>query len=214
MKCECGCGQDIPDTELFRYRPPYLLRGHRFDTPLCACGCGERLNWSPNLRYQKRAGFRKGHHLRKAPPQQPQPCACGCGELTTVIRGKARRFISGHNRPQFAGHSEETKSRLRDAATTHGMSHTLTYKSWLSMIGRCYEPRNASFERYGARGITVCDRWLISKGGSFENFFADLGERKPGYTLDRVDPNGNYEPSNCRWATYVEQRANQRPRHS
>ena len=83
----------------------------------------------------------------------------------------------------------------------------LTYSSWQSMKARCYSPRNMSYERYGGRGIAVCDRWRTS----YEAFLADLGHRPSKlYSLDRLDPNGNYEPGNVRWATRDEQAGNQR----
>jgi hypothetical protein len=80
-----------------------------------------------------------------------------------------------------------------------------TYISWRSAIQRCHNTKNTSWKRYGARGIIVCDRWRYS----FINFLNDMGERPPGTTLDRF-PNaaGNYEPSNCRWATHAEQEDN------
>lgn len=214
MNCECGCGQEIPAKHLFRYKPPYLLRGHRLETPLCACGCGERIEWSPNLRYQTRVGFLKGHHTRKN--AQPKPCACGCGQLTTVWHGATREFVSGHNaRGRIYVPSEETKAKIRKARerqprSQNGMSTTPTYRSWISMNWRCRDPRDASYPNYGGRGIAVCERWNQSSPGGFMNFLADMGERPEGRTLDRLDGNGNYEPGNCRWATKAEQTANRR----
>jgi hypothetical protein len=82
-------------------------------------------------------------------------------------------------------------------------SYGSTYRSWQSMKTRC---NNLNFRRYGGRGITYCDRW-----NSFENFLADMGPRPPGHSLDRINNNGNYEPSNCRWATLSQQAQNRRP---
>lgn len=84
---------------------------------------------------------------------------------------------------------------------THGMSNSPAYKSWQEMKTRCYNKKRAKYRRYGARGIRVCDRWLKS----FQNFYDDMGDRPEGKTLDRINNDGNYEPSNCRWATPLEQ---------
>ena len=87
---------------------------------------------------------------------------------------------------------------------THGMSYSREYKSYHAMKQRCTNPDDPSWDHYGGKGVTVCDSWLES----FENFYADMGIRPAEQTLDRIDPSGNYEPGNCRWATDLEQQNN------
>jgi hypothetical protein len=127
-------------------------------------------------------------------------CQCDCGEVRVVFGGNLRYGIS-----QSCGC---LRQELLTAPRKHGMSErgNRTYQSWMSMKNRCSNPQWHAYERYGGRGITVCARWLGPDG--FVNFFADMGERPPEMTLDRIDVDGNYTPSNCRWATPLEQRHN------
>ena len=129
-------------------------------------------------------------------------CRCDCGATAMVM---SRSLVAGLTRSCWCLR-REVVAQLGKRASTHGQTHTPTWRSWKSMLDRCTYPSNIGWKHYGGRGIKVCDRWR-----SFVNFLADMGERPPGTTLDRIDNNGNYEKSNCRWATYKEQRANQRP---
>lgn len=98
------------------------------------------------------------------------------------------------------------REQRRKATSKHGLCHTITYKSWGNMIQRCTNEKHKKYQDYGGRGIKVCDEWL-----SFENFLADMGERKsPDLSLERIDNEKGYYKENCKWATKSEQMINRR----
>jgi hypothetical protein len=129
-------------------------------------------------------------------------CVCDCGTARAVLGGSLRSGKSA----SCGCLAREIARAAGDRTRTHGMTHTSTYTIWMGMVARCHSPTAKDFPRYGAKGVTVCDRWRES----FENFLADMGPRPAGLTLDRRENDKGYSPENCRWATYGEQVRNSR----
>ncbi len=92
-----------------------------------------------------------------------------------------------------------------NAAFKHGWFGTPIHKTWDGMIQRCNNPKNKDYKNWGARGITVCKRWL-----DFQNFLGDVGDKPAGLSLGRIDNNKGYSKKNCRWETQTEQHNNKR----
>lgn len=171
---------------------------------LCQCDCGNQIRVPGK-------SLRIGHTK-----------SCGCFQRETAKKlgraiGLAQRGRTGKHKGKGSRGGQGRKPRiLKGRPVTHGHSFgSLTYMSWKGMKQRCLNPLCPSYQYYGGRGITICERWL-----SFDNFLADMGERPadpPGWTsskhywsLDRIDNDGHYEPGNVRWATKYDQIHNRR----
>lgn len=127
-------------------------------------------------------------------------CKCDCGNYTCVA---ARSLIRGSTKSCGCLRNR----RAVETNTTHGMCTTKVYSAYRGMIQRCHNPASTNYHNYGARGITVCDRWRAS----FDNFLADMGGKPSDkHSIDRLDINQGYSPDNCRWATTREQSLNKR----
>lgn len=131
-------------------------------------------------------------------------CRCQCGRIWDV-----RDDVVRHGAPHRCGKAvrrvaNPVEYSTRPVRARHGLTNTLEYKCWCNIRSRCENPDAHNYARYGGRGISLCDRWQVA-----ENFVADMGLRPgPGYSIERRDNDGNYEPSNCYWATPAQQAAN------
>ncbi len=125
-------------------------------------------------------------------------CQCGTEKVVDARHLKSERILS-------------CGCFWMERITTHGQSgsnRTPTYAAWVSAKSRCFNPKNKDFKNWGGRGISMCQEWA----DDFLAFCRHMGPRPDGLTLDRKDNDGDYEPGNCRWATWKEQAQNKRAR--
>ncbi len=123
-------------------------------------------------------------------------CMCSCGNEHIV----GAQMLTGGNVTSCGCYRVEATSKRM---FKHGAEDTATYKTWIHMRRRCNDPKCDKYPWYGGKGVTICERW-----DDYLNFLADMGERPAGMTIDRIDPHGNYEPSNCRWSDTTHQARN------
>lgn len=168
------------------------------------CGKMEAPNiWSLSMpKYVDRTGMRYGRLTAQeragtsVSKKVLWKCLCDCGN-TTVVDVCAL----------VTGNTSSCGCFLKEKITKHGATGKGSYNTWRAMMRRCYKEQDKDFSRYGGKGIVVCERWH-----SYSNFVADMGEPNGDETLDRIDPYGNYEPQNCRWAGIKTQNRNVRVR--
>lgn len=129
-------------------------------------------------------------------------CQCECGNWVIALASSLR-----WGKTTSCGCGRAGKNNVN---YKHGLYGSKTWGSHRAMLDRCYNPAAVSYGSHGALGVTVCRRWRARKGKGFLNFVADVGVRPPGMTLDRINPFGNYEPKNCKWADKFEQANNKR----
>lgn len=136
------------------------------------------------------------------PSGQKQPlytCKCDCGENTVVL---ARNLISGN--------TKSCGCLAMDTRTKHGVWGSIVYKAWDNMRSRCYNTNIPHYKNWWGRGITVCDEWKDNFQAFYDHVSTLPHFGEVGYSLDRIDNDGNYEPGNVRWATRYEQTHNRR----
>ena len=185
-RCDCGNERSVPARN--------LRRGYTK-----SCGCSRIGKGLIDLTGQRFGRLTVLHRDTSKPIGRGCAtywlCRCDCGNKCSVPAHDLRR-----------GHTKSCGCMRSELHTTHGMSRTRIYDTWHNMNRRCNNPNVACYKCYGGRGIKVCDRWK-----SFENFYDDMiGTYSDELTIDRINVDGNYEPSNCRWSTPSEQCRNKR----
>lgn len=190
-RCECGTERLIRSGDLAKEKYSACQRCRRIDIDMTR----KYGSWTPiQQEYRTEGGYSKRYIL----------CRCDCGVERSMSAGELTKRESPMCR----------RCRTIERSTVHGYAgvgrKTSEYITWMNIKQRCHNPNTRAYQDYGARGITVCDRWMES----FENFLADMGPKpSPRHSIERVNNDLGYSPDNCKWATRAEQNRNTRANH-
>lgn len=146
--------------------------------------------------------------LKKKPKWKNKCSVEGCMDI--VGKHGGHNMCAKHLRKEWGKRVGYKHIYTKVTSGKRGATKYPEYSSFISMRDRCRNPKNSAYRNYGAKGVKVCDRWCNESTDSFWNFIEDMGRRPKGYSLDRIDPNGDYCPENCRWVDRHTQNTNYR----